>query len=127
MCSEPQFMLDNDGYLTNQKCFILTGNPLSFLVGFFNSKLFKFCFWNNFPTLGEKGRELSKIFFDKIPVIEVDSETNAKFEAKIMEIQNLKQQNADTKPQEIEIDSMIFDLYQLTVEERNIIGFIEIQ
>jgi hypothetical protein len=39
----------------------------------------------------------------------------------------MKQNNKNTKTQEIEIDNMIFDLYQLTIEERDTIGFIEIQ
>ena len=35
---------------------------------FFNSKLFKYCFSDNFPELQGGTRELRKIFFDKIPV-----------------------------------------------------------
>ena len=121
------FILDNNGLMTNQKCFIIVGEKIAFLTAFLNSSLFKFCFKDNFPELQGGTRELSKIFFDKIPVIKVDNETNIALEAKITEIQALKQQNIDTKQQEIEIDNMIFDLYQLTPEERNSIGFIEIQ
>ena len=89
--------------------------------------MFKYCFRDNFPELLGGTRELSKIFFDKIPVIEIDNETNTMFETKITKIQTLKQQNIDTKQQEIEIDNLISDLYQLTQEEKNEIGFIEIQ
>ena len=68
MCSEPSFYLDENGFLTNQKCFILTGEYLKFLIAFFNSTLFKYTFWDNFPVLGAKGRELSKIFIIEILV-----------------------------------------------------------
>jgi hypothetical protein len=71
-------------------------------------------------------RVLSKIFFDKIPVIQVDTETDKLFASKIMNCQALKIQNIDTKDIEIEVDNMIFDLYGLSPEERKTIGFIEI-
>ncbi|WP_316930765.1 TaqI-like C-terminal specificity domain-containing protein, partial [Porphyromonas gulae] len=60
------FVLDQEGYYTNQKCFILTGEHLPFLTAFFNSKIFKICYRNNFPELQGGTRELSKIFFEEI-------------------------------------------------------------
>jgi hypothetical protein len=121
------FYYDNKGFYQNDKSFMITGKNIAFLTAFLNSSLFKFCFIDNFPELQGGTREVRKIFFDKIPVIEIDNETNIKFEIKITEIQTLVQQNIDTKQQEVEVDNMIFDLYQLTTEEREIIGFIEIQ
>jgi hypothetical protein len=121
------FYYDNKGFFQNDKSFMITGNNIAFLTAFLNSSLFKFCFIDDFPELQGGTRELRKIFFDKIPVMEVDNKINALFEIKITEIQTLKQQNIDTKQCEIEIDNMIFDLYKLSEEERKIIGFIEIQ
>ena len=121
------FYYDNKGFFQNDKSFMITGKNIAFLTAFLNSSLFKFCFIDNFPELQGGTRELRKIFFDKIPVIKVDNETNIIFETKIAEIQILKQQNIDTTKQEIEIDNLIFDLYQLTKEEKAMIGFIEIQ
>jgi hypothetical protein len=72
-------------------------------------------------------RELSKIFFDKIPIRTIDDKTNDIFESGLINIQKLKSQNIDTKEQKIVIDRMIFDLYELTNEERQTIGFIEIR
>jgi hypothetical protein len=116
------FMLDNDKYFTNQKCFILTGNYLEYLVAFFNSKLFRFCFWENFPLLGEIGREVSKIYFDKIPVLKINQNTNEIFKNKVIEIQKLKQKKLPTKDIELEIDKLIFKLYGLTEEEKTLIN-----
>ncbi len=116
------FVFDNNGFLTNQKCFIVTGQYVAFLTAFFNSSLFKYCFRNSFPELLGGTREMSKIFFDKIPVIVINNQLNELFASKIMEIQsNYTRENAKT------IDTMIFDLYELTGKERQAIGYIEIQ
>ena len=68
------FVWDTQKFMTNQKCFIITGST-AFLTAFLNSLLFKFCFIDNFSKLGEQGRELSKIFFDKIPVLQLTKDT----------------------------------------------------
>ncbi|MDR0872010.1 MAG: hypothetical protein LBN27_00895, partial [Prevotellaceae bacterium] len=103
------FVFDNQCFMTNQKCFIIVGENIAFLTAFLNSSLFKYCFKDNFPELLGGTRELSKIFFDKIPVLSIDNETNKIFEAKILEVQKLKSKNIETKNKEIEIDNMIFD------------------
>lgn len=46
----------------------MTGEKLEFLVSFFNSKVFKVCFKDYFPELQGGTRELSKIFFENIPI-----------------------------------------------------------
>lgn len=121
------FLYDDEHFMTNQKCFIITGEHIAFLTAFFNSSLFKYCFRDNFPELQGGTRELSKIFFDLIPVIQIDSITNKLFFDKIVEIQRLKKLKKETIDIEITIDNMIFDLYNLNNIEREIIGFIEIQ
>ena len=116
------FYYDNDRYLTNQKCFIITGKNIAYLTAFFNSSIFKYCFIDNFPKLGENGREMSKIFFDKIPVYEVSDKQNQQF---IYVVEDIQKEYTKQKAQKI--DSMLFDLYGLTTEERKVIGFVEIQ
>ena len=121
------FYLDNHGFFQNDKSFMIVGQHIAFLTAFLNSSLFKYCFLDNFPELQGGTRELRKIFLDKIPVIKITTEMNDLFSTKINTIQQFKQENINTKDVEIEIDSLIFDLYQLTEKERNEIGFIEIQ
>jgi len=106
---------------------MIVSENIAFLTAFFNSSLFKFCFLDNFSELQGGTRELRKIFFDKIPVLNIDNETNKVFETKVIEIQEFRFQNINNGNKEIEIENMIFDLYNLTKEEREIIGFIEIQ
>ena len=114
------FYYDEQKYYTNQKCFIITGAHMSYLTAFFNSSLFKFCFLDNFPTLGEDRRELSKIYFEKIPILEVDDATDAEFRTFVLDIQK---EYSDEKAKAI--DQRIFDLYGLTQEERDAIGYID--
>jgi len=120
------FYLDDNRFMTNQKCFIVTGEKLAFLTAFFNSSLFKYCFRDSFPELLGGTRELSKIFFENIPILSVDNQCSNKFEDLVNNIQNAKLLNHDTRKQELEIDNLIFDLYSLTSEEKALIGFIEI-
>ena len=115
------FVFDNKMYLTNQKCFIITGKYVAYLTAFFNSSLFKYCFRDSFPELQGGTRELSKIFFDKIPVYEVSDTQNLQFQDAVEDIQ--KEYN---KQKAQRIDSMLFDLYNLTIDERKVIGFVEI-
>ena len=116
------FVFDNKMYFTNQKCFIITGKYVAYLTAFFNSSLFKYCFRDSFPELQGGTRELSKIFFDKIPVYEVSNVQNLQFQDAVEDIQK-----EYTKQTALRIDSMLFDLYNLTDEERKAIGFVEIQ
>ena len=116
------FVYDEKQFVTNQKCFIITGRFTAFLTAFFNSSLFKYCFRDSFPELQGGTRELSKIFFDKIPVIKVDKETDSKFKALVDEIQR-----EYTREKAINIDNIIFDMYGLNEEEKRIIGFVEIK
>ena len=120
------FYFDNNGFFQNDKSFMVVGKNIAFLTAFFNSSIFKYCFLDNFPELQGGTRELRKVFFDKIPVLQVNNKINNLFETKIIELQIKKEKNLDTKDEEIEIDNMIFELYQLSEKERNTIGYIEI-
>ena len=115
------FYYDERGFYQNDKSFMITGTHVSYLAAFLNSSLFKFCFRDNFPELLGGTRELRKIFFDKIPVKKVSDSVNDTFRCKVNKIQSNY-----TKEQALEIDMLLFDLYNLTDKERKVIGFIAI-
>ena len=115
------FVYDDMSYITNQKCFIVTGKHVAYLTAFFNSSLFKYCFRDSFPELQGGTRELSKIFFDKIPVRMVTESQDRLFHELVEDIQH-----EYTKQKALQIDTMLFDLYNLSLEERKVIGFVEI-
>ena len=116
------FYYDDRRFYQNDKSFMITGTHIAYLTAFLNSSLFKFCFKDNFPELLGGTRELRKIFFDKIPVIQISREQNAKFAEAVEDIQK-----EYSTAKAIAIDNMIFDLYDLSSEERHLIGYIEIK
>ena len=65
---------------------------------------------------------MSKIFFDKIPVKQVSLELNENFRKVVNSVQS-----GYTIGQMESIDNMLFDLYNLTTEERKVIGYVEIK
>ena len=111
------FVYDKGSYFINDKAFIITGEHLDYLTAFLNSKLFKFCFRDNFPELLGGTRELRKIFFDFIPVKRVDDSTNNLFKKYIDEIFDKKSKGESSKEVEDRIDLEIFKLYQLNAVE----------
>ena len=115
------FYYDERGLCQNDKSFMITGNDVAYLTAFLNSSIFKYCFLNNFPELQGGTRELRKIFFDQIPVMRVTKKVNELFISKINDIQTQY-----TTQKAKEIDSILFDLYGLTEEERKAVGFVEI-
>lgn len=116
------FVWDTKQFITNQKCFIITGSNTAFLTAFFNSSLFKYCFRDSFPELQGGTRELSKVFFDKIPVIQPDEKTEKMFKDLVDDIQR-----EYTVEKAKYIDKLVFDMYNLTEQERKLIGYIEIK
>ena len=116
------FYYDTKGFYQNDKSFMITGKNIAFLTAFLNSSLFKWAFIDNFPELQGGTRELRKIFFDKIPVINVDDTINHEF-SDLLE----KMQTNPSKELAEYIDQRLFTLYNLSEEEKQFIGFVEIR
>lgn len=57
----------------------------------------------------------------------VSEKQNLEFKNQVVQIQDSIKKQLQTDELGVKIDEMIFDLYSLTPEEREIIGFIEIQ
>jgi len=68
MVKDISFTYDEKGFYTNQKCFILTGEKIKYLLGVLNSKLFRYCFEEDFPELQGNAREINKVVFEEIPI-----------------------------------------------------------
>jgi len=113
---------DDKKFFVNQKCFIITGKYIGFLTAFFNSSLFKYCFRDAFPELQGGTRELSKIFFENIPVVTINDKIETYFLNAVKDIQNHY-----TTSKAALLDQMIFELYKLNQQEQNEIGFREIK
>ena len=88
------FVYDETGIYTNQKCFIVTGERLKYLTCFLNSKIFKYCFADNFPELQGGTRELSKVFVDKVPVMQITELQEIPFAKVVDYLVELKKENS---------------------------------
>jgi hypothetical protein len=117
------FIFDDKGYYTNQKCFIITSKTvdLKFLIGFFNSKLSHRWIRENCPELQGGTRELSKIFFENIPIPELSPTEQQPFIDLVEQILAKKEKGEDTTDLENQIDQLVYQLYGLTEEEIAII------
>jgi hypothetical protein len=124
MASDLCAYYDNHGYLTNQKCFIITTKTtnLKVLSIFFNSKVInnyfkKYCG----ATLGSQGFEMSKIFIVNLPIPKISEEEQQPFIELVDKILQKKENNEDTTAEEQEIDNLVYKLYELTEEEIRIV------
>jgi len=110
------FYYDVKGYYSNDKSFFMVGPHLSYLTCLFNSKLFDFCFRDNFPILGG-GRELRKVFFEKIPVKKISDKQEQKFRELLLEIQKKSIADQSYSDLEASVDLLLYKLYDLSYEE----------
>jgi type II restriction/modification system DNA methylase subunit YeeA len=118
------FVIDLDEHFYhNDKSFHIVGEFIYWLGAFLNSKLFKYCFKDNFAELLGGTRELRKVFIEIIPVKQITKEQEKPFKIIVSKILATKKEdiNADTSSQEKEIDQMVYELYGLTEEEIRIV------
>lgn len=140
MTKDIVFSYDPDGtFYTNQKCFIVTGKGIRYLTAFFNSKLFSYCFKDNFPELLGDVREISKVYFVEIPVMEISKdEFNNKqkpIETLVDYIVFLKKRGAEDIREKLMptyfdqiIDGIFYELYfeeKLKSEEKDILKYLQ--
>ena len=116
------FVYDPNGFYTNDKSFIITGeNYLKYFTGYFNSKVAAKWILENCPELGG-GRELRKVFFENIsipPITEANQHLATQIENLADQILTAKRTNpnADVSDLENEIDEIVYLLYDLTPDE----------
>ena len=117
----PAFYLDTNGYYFNDKAFMIVGKHLGYLTAFFNSALFQYCFFEDFPPIQGGNRELREVLIECIPVKDVSDEEDAEYERRVMEIQRLKREGLTTMEKEHELDLMILAHYGVTGPVQQII------
>ena len=114
----PAFYLDTEGYYFNDKAFMIVGGHLGYLTAFFNSSLFRYCFFDDFPPIQGGNRELREVIFKRIPVKDVTDTEDAEYERRVMEIQQMKRDGLQTEDKEHELDLMILAHYGITDPEQ---------
>ncbi|HMU05603.1 MAG TPA: TaqI-like C-terminal specificity domain-containing protein, partial [Saprospiraceae bacterium] len=109
------FAFDEQGYYGNDKIFSLLGEQIEWLVCFFNSKLWAYCFRDNFPELLGGTRELRKVFMEEIKIKKVDDDILEKCKAFIHRIKL----GDETAKDEIEL--LVYNVYGLTDAEIRVV------
>ena len=136
MASHLYTVFDDENYFTNQKCYIINSDTidLRFIDALFSSKVLNFVFLLLGSPLGSGGFDISKIFVNQLPIV-----FNDEIERVIVELTDksrgiYKKLNSDTlapKEKNIyqqqltviedEIETLIYELYELTDDEIAII------
>jgi len=121
------FIFDDEKFFVNQKCFIMTGKKyLKYLTGFFNCTISSKWIRENCPELQGGTRELSKIFFENIPIPPENGNNKdviERIEKLVSSIFTTKKKNpqANTSACEKDIDQLVYNLYELTDDEIKIV------
>ncbi len=136
---QPEFTFDLNGWFTNQKCFIISLDD-KYLLGLLNSNLNYYLFEKNLPKLRGGFYEPSYVFFKHFPIKKIDSKNINEFEQKkiieklVEQLLQLNEEKANTKLEtklnqlqskidycEEKINTIVYQLYELTNEEIKII------
>ena len=118
------FVIDTEQHFYhNDKSFHILSDRIYWLGAFLNSKLFRYCFRDNFAELLGGTRELRKVFFEPIPVKQITIEQEEPFKNLIIKILECKMQDKpiDTSSFETQIDQLVYQVYNLTEEEIQIV------
>ena len=121
-----QVALDKEGMFLDKTAFMLKGNNLEYLNAIFASKIAFWYFKQLCSTLGTKGLSMSKIYIEQLPIPQITEENESlitQITAHTNEILKHKQKdkNANTQTLEESIDELVYSLYGLNTEEKEII------
>jgi hypothetical protein len=140
ICHQPEFTLDDAGWYTNQKCFIISV-PDKYLLGILNSSFTYWWFRLRLPKLRGDFYEPSYVYFKEFPVRPLDF-NNPTDQVKHDRIVHLVTQILDLNKRlatsaldphgktvlqrqieaiDEEIDKVVYEVYGLTAEEIEII------
>lgn len=112
------FVYDDGYFFIDKTCFMILGNNLKYLTCFLNSKLYKFCFSNNFSILQGGTKVQSKVFFEKIPVKPITKELEVPFARITDYLVALKKENSSEPTDKFMFnyfeqiaDALVFEYY----------------
>jgi adenine-specific DNA-methyltransferase len=122
--SEPQFYYDEQGYYPEATVFFISGNHLKYLTALLNSKSVTF-FFKNFYMGGELVGKIryKKAFLENVPIPKPSEKEQKKIENLVDQIITIKKEDAkaDTSELENQIDELVYQLYELTPEEIEVV------
>jgi hypothetical protein len=137
ICKQPEFTYDNEGFFTNQKCFIIPKND-KYLLGLFNSQLMMFFFRTTIPKLRGDFYEPGYVFMKNFPVHIIDfnnpddvlqHDRMVFLVERMLELHKRHPQTPQERDQlqreiaatDAAINRLVYELYDLTEEEIRIV------
>lgn len=123
----PRFLIDKKSFYLDKTTFFMIGKFNRYFVGVLNSKLSEYLLDNEYSNkLGAGSRGLQKNLMERFPIPQITLATQPlanKIESLVDQILTAKKDNprADTAELEREIDELVFDLYELTPDEREVV------
>jgi len=120
---KPKFAFDDGSYFTEATAFLMTGEKLKYLLAVLNSKVSEWYFNLIGTTTGMGTNRWKKYKIELLPIKEPTKIEEKNLERIVNDIINIKKQNpsANTTDLESQIDQLVYQLYELTPEEINIV------
>jgi hypothetical protein len=112
-----KFVFDDKGFYTNNKCFIMTGERLKYLLAVLNSKASEWYFHQISTTTGMGTTMWAKYKIELLPIPTPGAAAERRLEALVERILAGKRAGQDTAALEAEVDVLVFQLYGLSPEE----------
>jgi adenine-specific DNA-methyltransferase len=114
------FAYDNSNfYINNTAYFLNTGNK--YLMAVLNSKLINYYYKFIAVSLGQKAQRAFTIYIQEIPIKQISEKAQQPFITLVDKILLAKQAAKDTKTLEKKIDTLVYQLYNVTQEEIEIV------
>ena len=123
LSDDQKFVLDQSGFYLNNSIFFITGNNLKYLLSILNSSLGKWYFNLISTSSGMGTNRWLKYKIEQLPIKDIPTFQHATLTTLVDKILAAKKADpaADTSAWEEEIDELVFDLYGLTEEEKELV------
>ncbi len=127
IATNPTFQVLREGFYINNTAYMILGDNLKYLTGVLNSLIVKFYFPLVATNLGEKGNRYFKQFVEFIPIPPVTASNRhlvTRIEQHVDQIIEVKagSPESDASNLEAEIDQLVYQLYELTPEEIDMVA-----
>lgn len=128
LTDESKFAYSDDGTVPLNTAFFMVGEHIEYILGVINSALIH---WYYLKSLGARSgagcNRWLKYTVECIPIPLAPAAAQEQIAALVRRVIAAKQAGKDTADTEREVDRLVCDLYGLTAEERETIGFVEIK
>ena len=113
----PRFsFIDENAYL-DKTCFMITGEHLLYLLAVMNSSLMQYYIQHNIAVLDTGGFLMQKIYVEHFPIPTIESKSYKEIVDMCTETLLLQKENRDSSDIESQIDSKIYEMFELTQDE----------